>query len=264
MKISSPSNPKIKNLLKIQQKSKERISLNLSIIEGVKEIQMALQGGHIVKEVFLCKEIFSAKNIFPPRTQITEISTKVFKKLAYRKTTGGIIALCRPERLHLEKLKLPDRPLLLILDNIEKPGNLGAILRTAEAAGVDAVILSDPKTDLSNPNVIRSSMGTIFTMTIIMETAEKTISWLKKNNIRILATALDKNTKDLYRTDIKTAAAIVMGTEDLGLPDHWLKAADEKIQIPMRGKIDSLNLSNATSVIIFEALRQRYHKFPTP
>lgn len=264
MKISSPSNPKIKNLLRLQQKSKERAWQNLSIVEGVKEIQMVLQGGHTLKEVFLCKEIFSTENLLPPQIQITEISIKIFERLAYRKTTGGIIALCKLQRLYLEKLQLPDQPLLLILDHIEKPGNLGAILRTAEAAAIDAVILSDPKTNLLNPNVIRSSIGTIFTTTVITETAEKIISWLKKNNIRILATVLDKNTKYLYQTTLNTTAAIVMGTEDRGLPVHWLKAADEKIQIPMRGKIDSLNLSNATAIIVFEALRQRYHKLPIP
>lgn len=249
--------------MRLQQKSKERVSQGLFVVEGVKEVQMALEGGYKPEELFLCRKIFTAESLIKSSVKVTEINPRIFKKLAYRKTTGGVIALCRSQRLGLESLHVSAHPILLILDRIEKPGNLGAILRTAEAAGVEAVILSDPKTDRFNPNVIRSSVGTVFTTTVITGTAEEIVAWLKKKNIQILAMALDQDIKNFYETALDKAIAIVIGTEDRGLSPLWLKAADETIQILMRGKADSLNLSNATAIVTFEALRQRLYASPS-
>lgn len=249
--------------MRLQQKSKERVSQGLFVIEGVKEVQMALDGGYTLEEFFLCREIFTAESLLKSSVKVTEINPMVFEKLAYRKTTGGLIVLCQTRRLGLETLHMSDHPLLLILDRVEKPGNLGAILRTAEAAGVEAVILSDPKADQFNPNVIRSSVGTVFTTTVITDTAEEIVFWLKKKNIQILATALEQDTKNLYETALDKAIAIVIGTEDRGLSPLWLKVADEMIQIPMQGKANSLNLSNATAIVTFEALRQRLYISPS-
>lgn len=259
IKISNISNLKIRKVLKLQKKFKERISNNLFVIEGTKEVKMALDSNYIFKEVFICKEIFKNKYLLPNSIQIIEISLKIFKKLSYRKTTGGIIAICQRKYIYLENLILSKTPLLLILDKIEKPGNIGAIIRTAEAAKIDAVILSDSKTDLFNPNVIRCSIGTIFTMTVISEKSKKIISWLKKKKIQILSMSLDKNSKNIYKYNIKSSIAIIIGSENKGLSNNWIKISDKKIQIPMKGKIDSLNLSNAAAIAIFEIIRQRYY-----
>ncbi len=184
------------------------------------------------------------------------MAPNVFEKVAYRENTEGVIAVARPKFHSFDSLKLQKNPLLIILESVEKPGNLGAVLRTAEAAAVDAVIVCDPLTDIYNPNVIRSSLGCVFSVPIVVCRNQDAIQYLKEKNIRTYAAEL-KASKRYDLTDFTQPAAIVLGTEATGLTDEWISAADEKIIIPMLGSHDSLNVSASAAIIVFEALRQR-------
>src|SRR6056297_2418931 len=251
--ITSTQNPKIKNILKLQQKSAERKKQNLIVIEGLREIKLALQSGMQVKSIYFCRDIISEEEIiklFEVTASIFDISHDIYKKLAYRGSTEGIIALGEPKYLTLNELTLRRNPLLIVLESVEKPGNLGAILRTADAAHVDAVIISDPLTDIYNPNVIRSSIGCVFTNRIIVCSSDEAISWLKENKIKTYAASLTA-TENYHQKDYKSPTAIVMGTEAFGLTEKWLKNTDEQIIIPMRGAIDSLNVSTSTAILVF-------------
>jgi TrmH family RNA methyltransferase len=176
--------------------------------------------------------------------------------MAYRQDSGGMIALAEPRRLSFGDLKLGREPLLLVLETVEKPGNLGALLRTADAAGLDAVILCDPQTDIYNPNAIRSGIGCIFTMQVVTATSAEAIGWLRASGIRMLGTALTA-THYYHETDFRGPSAIIMGSEASGLSETWLGGADDLIKIPMMGKIDSMNVSASAAIVIFEAMRQR-------
>jgi TrmH family RNA methyltransferase len=184
------------------------------------------------------------------------VSKEVFDKIAVRENSGGVLAVAEQKTHRLQELKLSHNPLILILESVEKPGNLGAILRTADAAGVDAVIICDPQTDFYNSNVIRSSIGCIFTKQTASATSEDTLTWLKENGINIYCTYL-KASQPYHQIDYKAPCAIVMGTESTGLSDAWVKASTANIIIPMQGAIDSMNVSTAAAVVIFEARRQR-------
>ena len=257
-KITSINNPKIKNILKLQQKSSERRKQNLIVIEGLREITLALNGKINIKSIFICPEIIDLSTIEGKFNSdiIFEVTSDVYDKLAYRNSTEGILALAEVKHSTLENLKLRENPLIIVLESVEKPGNLGAILRTADAANVDAVIISDPLTDIYNPNVIRSSIGCVFTTQVVTASSDETIKWLKDKKIKSYAAAL--TAKDYYHTkDFTKPTAIVMGTEATGLSDNWLKNTDNQIIIPMSGKIDSLNVSTSTAILVFEAMRQR-------
>jgi TrmH family RNA methyltransferase len=188
--------------------------------------------------------------------ELNELSREVFGKVAYREDSGGIIALVRPNRMSLEKLDPGPSPLLLVLETVEKPGNLGAILRTADAAGLTGVIVCDPQTDVFNPNVIRSSLGCIFTLPVVTCTTEEIIEWLRTKKIRSFGTALTAQ-KHYHNANFRQRSAIIMGSEAFGLSDKWLTGADELIRIPMMGKVDSMNVSASAAIVVFEALRQR-------
>jgi RNA methyltransferase, TrmH family len=184
------------------------------------------------------------------------VQRSVFEKLAYRESTGGVIAVAEQREHSLSAIKLSTNPLLLILESVEKPGNLGAILRTADAAGVDALVICDPQTDFYNPNVIRSSVGCVFTRQVASASSEETILFLKKHGIKVYSTHLQASVP--YHTiDYTVPCAIVMGTEATGLSPFWVDHADQTIIIPMQGKIDSMNVSTAAAVVVFEAQRQR-------
>ncbi|MFO7829404.1 MAG: RNA methyltransferase [Bacteroidales bacterium] len=257
--ITSTQNPRIKNILKLQQKSAERKKQNLIVIEGLREINLAKQSGVLLKSIYFCSDIISGDEIFKrfdQTTSIFEISLDIYKKLAYRGSTEGIIALAEPNYLGLNDLKLRKNPLVIVLESVEKPGNLGAILRTADAAKVDAVIISDPLTDVYNPNVIRSSIGCVFTNQVVACSSDIAIKWLKENGIKTYAASLTA-TQMYHEKDFTSPAAIVMGTEADGLTDKWLTNTDEQIIIPMSGAIDSLNVSTSTAILVFEAMRQR-------
>lgn len=258
-KITSSQNPKVKNILKLQQKSSERKVQNLIVIEGLREINLAIKSGMKLKSLFVCPDIISFNDInirLESDTQIHEINRVVFEKIAYRGSTEGLIALAEPKFYNLNDLKLRENPLVIILESVEKPGNLGAILRTADAAIVDAVIICDPLTDIYNPNTIRSSVGCVFTNQVIAASSDQTISWLKEKGIQSFAAALTA-TENYHETDMTGPSAIVMGTEAVGLTDKWLKNTDKQIIIPMSGEIDSLNVSASTAILVFEAMRQR-------
>jgi TrmH family RNA methyltransferase len=256
--ITSLQNPKIKNIITLE-KARERRQQNVFVIEGIKELSLAANAGYTIHSVFFCPsithddivlEIVGKENLLIP------IAQHVFEKLAYRNTTGGVIALAGQKKHELGSIRLGKNSLLLILESVEKPGNLGAILRTADAAGVDAVIICDPQTDFYNPNVIRSSVGCVFTTAIASAASTQTIQWLKDNNIQCLATHLDASIP-YHEVDYNKSSAIILGTESTGLSKVWVEAAHTKIIIPMHGKIDSLNVSTAAAIIVFEANRQR-------
>lgn len=259
-KITSLQNPKIKNIAKLN-KSKERREQNLFMIEGARELSLALAVGYQVESVFICPELF-AKTDYPEVLDSIaddkkfEVSEAVFEKIAYREGSDGLLTLARPKKHGLSDLKLSDNPFIIILEAVEKPGNLGAILRTADAAQADAVIVCDPATDLYNPNAIRSSVGCMFTVPTAVCSSQEALLYLKEKGVKIFAAEL-KASSWYQDSDFTQPSAIVMGTEADGLTNFWLDNADARIKIPMRGKIDSLNVSVSTAVLTFEAMRQR-------
>lgn len=258
--ITSLQNPAIKNIVKLS-KSKERNEQQLFVIEGARELSLALEGGYEITGAYVCREFFNRTrypDVLDPiaDTMIVDISREVFHKIAYRENSDGIVALARPKQHGLDNLKLTNNPFLIILESVEKPGNLGAVLRTADAAAADAVIVCDPRTDLYNPNVVRSSVGGLFTVQTALCTSSEALEWLRKNNIASFAAEL--RAAEFYQNiDLTAPSAIVMGTEAEGLTGFWLDNATKRIKIPMRGKIDSLNVSVSTAVLTFEAMRQR-------
>ena len=254
--ITSAQNPKIKEIIRLR-KPRERRKENLIIIEGRQEIELARQAGLEIVELFYCQDFAGSKKIAGLSEEIiTPVVPAVFEKISYRENPDGFLVLARLKYLELGKIKLSQKPLIIILESLEKPGNLGAILRSADAAGVDAVIVADPKTDIYNPNVIRASLGTVFTNQVAAASTEEARNWLAKNKIKSLA-ATPEAKKIYTEADYKGAVAIIMGEEHPGLSKGWLEKVDEKIKIPMRGKIDSLNVSASTAIILFEAVRQR-------
>ena len=255
VKIDSLQNEKIKNIVKLRQSGSERKKQGLFIIEGRREISLAQAVGVEMVNLFYCADYARPK----PDTadeKIIKVSKKVFSKISLRENPDGFLAVAKIRERQLENIKLSNRPLVIILEAVEKPGNLGAILRTADAAGADAVIINDVKIDIYNPNVIRSSQGTAFTMPTVLSSVVETVEYCKNKGIKILATTPDAN-KEYTKVDFTGGCAIVMGGEEKGLSQEWLKAADEKIRISMRGKIDSLNVSVSAAVILFEAVKQR-------
>ncbi len=257
-KITSTQNPKVKSLLALE-KPRERRKQQLFVIEGKREIGLAIEAGYKIGNLFFCDEIVTEKELaeLPLADRLLiPVSKDVFDKIAVRESTGGILAVAEQKTHRLAEIKLRKNPLILILEGVEKPGNLGAVLRTADAAAVDAVIICDPQTDFYNPNVIRSSVGCVFTNQVAAATSEETIDWLHNNHVSIFCTYL-KSSKAYHQTDFTQSSAIVMGTEATGLSDIWVKNATSNIIIPMRGKIDSMNVSNAAAVVVFEAMRQR-------
>jgi TrmH family RNA methyltransferase len=265
--ITSVHNSKIKNLKKLA-KASERKAQNMFVIEGLRETVLAYRAGYQIESLFVCEEIFreqkeyslkeirNMKSVPEGRAGEIRISKAVYDALAYRETTEGVIATAVPKPLLLSELKLPSNPLILVIEAVEKPGNLGAMLRTCDAAGADAVIICDARTDVYNPNVIRSSIGTVFTNQIAVCETSEAVRFLKANNITIYAAELSA-TQFHYQQNFKAASAVVVGTEATGLSKEWINAADEKIKIPMRGKIDSLNVSVSAAILLFEAQRQR-------
>lgn len=260
-KITSLQNSRVKNIIKLRSKARERKEQNLFLIEGAREISLAQAGGYRIDSLFLCPELFQ-KTDYPnildpidPSIQF-EVTEAVFEKIAYREGSDGVLALVVPKFHTLEDLRLKKTPFIILLEAIEKPGNLGAILRTADAAQADAVIICDPHTDLYNPNVVRSSVGCLFTVPVAVASNRETLDFMHKNKIRVFAAELTA-AQWYQETDFTQASAIAMGTEADGLTPFWLDNADARIKIPMRGVIDSLNVSVSTAILTFEAMRQR-------
>lgn len=261
--ITSLQNPLIKQIVLLQEKSRERKKTNLFVIEGLREISLAIKGGYELKTLLFCNEIISEEEIFKLKetisneTEFIEITSGVYEKLAYRSSTEGVLAIAKTKDLNISNLQPTTyNPLILIAEAPEKPGNIGALLRTADAANVDAVIIANPKTDLYNPNIIRSSVGCLFTNNVATGSTSEIISFLKENNINIYCAALQASVP-YHGCDFKESTAIVVGTEATGLSEEWLENSTQNIIIPMQGEIDSMNVSVAAGIIIFEAKRQR-------
>ena len=258
--ITSAQNSKIKTLLELQEKSKARRKNGLFVVEGRRELLHCVEAGYEAHTVFVCPEILQKADFDEIaekcRCNFVEIPQHLYDKVAYRGGTEGVIAELYCRSHGLDSLELKDNPLVVVLESVEKPGNLGAVLRSADAAGVDAVIICDPLTDLYNPNLIRSSIGGIFTVRTAAATSEEAIKWLKDKGIRIYTAQL-QDSEWYYATDMTSGTAIVMGTEATGLTDVWRKAADAHIRIPMLGRLDSLNVSVSAAILMFEAVRQR-------
>jgi len=262
--ITSLQNDRVKRVVKLQRKASARREAGLTVIEGAREVSRAIENGWQPTELWVC-DGFSKDWKKPPRLDghpsrggedclvSFQLSERVFSKISYRENPDGILAVGPLVGKKLNELELPDNPLILVAEGVEKPGNLGALLRTADGAGVDAVIIADPATDLNNPNVIRNSIGTLFYLPVAEATSEETIAFLKEKGVRILSAVPDAEA--VYtETDLKGPLAIVVGAEDQGLSNAWKIS---EVKIPMLGKNDSLNVSVSAAILLYEAVRQR-------
>ena len=258
-KIDSTQNSLIKQCLVLLEKSRERRKQGLFLVEGQREIQLAIRGGYELQTLLFCEAICSENctKYTTENTQIIEISLEVYQKLAYRKTTEGILAIVKTKELALNKLHFKNKnPLILIAEAPEKPGNIGALLRSADAANLDGFIIANPKTDLYNPNIIRSSVGCLFTNNIATGSTQEIIDFLAQQNIQLFSAILQES-KPYHSQDFTKPTAIAVGTEATGLSEMWRTQSTQNIHIPMQGAIDSMNVSVAAGILIFEAKRQR-------
>lgn len=256
--ITSIQNPFIKSLVLLQEKAKARKQSGTFLMEGKREIEIAIKGGYEMETILFLPELISEKeaNYIAKNAEFIEISKEIYQKLAYRDTTEGILAVAKSKSFALSNLKLSKDPLILVAEAPEKPGNIGALLRTADAANLDAVIIANPKSDLYNPNIVRSSVGCLFTNQIATGTTTEIIDFLKERKINIYCATL-QNSTSYHTQDFTTPTALVVGTEATGLTQEWRDAATKNIIIPMQGEIDSMNVSVAAAILIFEAKRQR-------
>ena len=272
--VTSAQNRKVKTLLALQEKARLRKEMGLFVVEGRRELEHCVHAGFEIDTLFYCPEICGL-DALPPESydniakapdgltdilekagQIVEVPRELYAKIAYREGTEGLIAEVKVRERTLGELEMPESPLVVVLEGVEKPGNLGAVLRSADAAGADAVLVCDPLTDLYNPNLIRASIGAVFTVPVVCCSSPEAIKWLKDNNINIFTAQL-QDSSWYYDTDMKGGTAIVIGTEATGLTAAWREAADAHIRIPMLGELDSLNASVSAAILLFEAVRQR-------
>lgn len=256
--ITSTQNSRIKHLLLLETKSSQRRADGVFVVEGRREVEHCLEGGLRLLTAFVCEEIAgdSLTRILPMGVEIVPVARNVYERIAYRGGTEGIVAIVEARRLTLQDLQLGDTPLVVVLESVEKPGNLGAVLRSADAAGADAVIVCDPLTDLYNPNLIRSAIGAVFTVPCVACSTDECIAFFREKGIQVLTAQL-QDSHLYYDTPMTGPTAIVMGTEATGLTDAWRQAATAHIRIPMLGRLDSLNVSVSAAILLFEAVRQR-------
>ena len=281
--VTSAQNRKVKTLLALQEKARLRKEMGLFVVEGRRELEHCVRAGFEIDTLFVCPEIVGSaagpsapircgapsRYADPTRVNgaegpqpnliantIIEVPREIYEKIAYRGGTEGLIAEVKARELSLPEVKLSESPLVVVLEGVEKPGNLGAVLRSADAAGADAVLVCDPLTDLYNPNLIRASIGAVFTVPVACCSSKEAIKWLKDNNISIYTAQL-QDSSWYYDTDMTGGTAIVIGTEATGLTAAWREAADAHIRIPMLGELDSLNASVSAAILLFEAVRQR-------
>lgn len=257
-KITSARNERIRQVLELQEKSRTRRALGLFVVEGRRELEHCLEAGYELDSVFWCPEILPELplELIGGDVPVSELTAELYGRIAYRGGTEGLVARVKARPHTLEDLALKDNPLIVVLESVEKPGNLGAVFRSADAAGADAVIICDPLTDLYNPNLIRSSIGGVFTVQSAVCDSASAISWLKARGMKILTAQL-QDSSWYYDVDMKGGTAIVIGTEATGLTEQWREAADAHIRIPMLGALDSLNASVSAAILLFEAVRQR-------
>ncbi|MDF3130651.1 RNA methyltransferase [Kiritimatiellaeota bacterium B1221] len=262
LELTSPQNPKIKYLTKLRKRS-FRDEEQIFLIEGYRECLRAMQSGWPIQDLFYCKDLWLGENepelieaAKESGAKLYDCSEKVFRKVAYRDRPDGLIALAPQLHLGLDNLEAGENPFYLLLVGIEKPGNLGTMLRSADAAGVDAVILCDAVTDIYNPNTVRASVGTLFSVPVIESTFAECGSWLLEQGIPLLAMTPHAE-RSLYESNLQGPVAVAVGSEMLGLSDHWLERAEMKVSLPMEGLADSLNVSTAAAITLYEVLRQR-------
>jgi RNA methyltransferase, TrmH family len=262
--ISSPTNPLIKNIVLLTDKSRARKDSGTFVVEGQREILLALKGGYKPKTIVFNPTIVSYNHLLDLygdvlfETEMIEVTNLVYNKIAYREGTEGVIALFFSAGKTLHELAIPAiNPLILVAEAPEKPGNIGAILRTADAAGVDAVIIANPNTDIFNPNIIRSSVGCVFTNQVTSGTTDEIIDYLRQKGISIICATISENAVSCYTLDYTKGTALVVGTESTGLSAAWINAADQNVMIPMKGQIDSMNVSVSAAILLFEVVRQR-------
>jgi TrmH family RNA methyltransferase len=253
--ITSLQNPRVKQIVKLRDDKKQRQREGLMLVEGYDEISLALAAGHSPRTLLIAPELVR-REMKDITTEILTVSTPVFEKMSYRENPDGWLGIFLVPRISLDDLRLSPSPLIILAESVEKPGNLGAILRTADAAGVDAVLVCDPRVDAYSPNVVRASRGTIFTVPVVETTSAQALVYLQQRGIRILA-ATPSADAEYTRQDLRVPLAVAVGTEDEGLSGVWMSQADLKVKIPMLGKVNSLNVSIATALIIYEAVRQR-------
>lgn len=262
--IDSLHNPRIK-LVRSLTRKRRRDKRGLFLLEGEREVARGLEAGLEATQILLCPKLFKhgARSETQKRAHLSQgtpvvyLSEKVFSACSYRENPDGFLAVCKVFRTSLHDLSLSPNPLILIVESVEKPGNLGALLRTADATGVDAVILNDPVTDIFNPNVIRASAGVAFAVTSIVATPDETLQYLKAHQMAAVGTLPTAGTS-LFQTSLSGPVAILLGSEKDGLSDFWMRHCDCHIRLPMRGRADSLNVSATAAVVLYEAVRQRF------
>ncbi len=262
MKLTSLQNPRIKAAAKLRDR-RGRDKAGLTLLEGYRDLIRAFEFGMEITECYYCPAMFLGENEFPllerlksAGVQVFEVDDHVLRKLAYRDRPEGLIAVAKIRKHLLENIPAVENGLYLVAEAVEKPGNLGSMLRSADAAGCDGLIICDKCTDIYNPNVIRASTGALFSVPLAEADSEPALAWFRKNNIKIFAAT--PHTDNIYtETDLSGGCALLLGTEQYGLSDFWMNNADVQIRIPMHGKIDSLNVATAATVMLFEAARQR-------
>lgn len=262
-KITSSQNPRVKDVIRLHKPS-FRKEKGLVIVEGLREISMALASGFEIEHVMVCPGLFESEGQNDLSAIISghrcyEVTQQLFAKMAYREHSDGLLAVMFAKTTQLNDLHVSSNPLIIVLEAVEKPGNLGAILRTADATNVDAVIVCDPLTDIYNPNVIRSSIGCVFSKQVSACTSEEALIWLRRHNISTFAASLTANQQH-YLCNFTGPLAFILGSEANGLSDFWLKNSSSQVKIPMLGKTDSLNVSISAAVLLYEAIRQRVHQ----
>lgn len=260
--ITSVKNPKVRDAIKLNDR-RQRDLTGLMLIEGVKEMALAIKGGVSISRLFYCEGLFKGpeediilKAAAAQSAELVPVSTHVFEKMAYREDSFGLIAVAKQPIKTLNDIPLKKPPLVIVVEGVEKPGNLGAIIRSADAAGVDCIIVCGKSTDIYNPNVVRASIGTVFTVPAVKTTVSESINWLKEKGIKTIATTPQAEL-EYFDADLGGPCAIVMGSEHEGLSETWLSIADLLVRIPMMGLADSLNLATATTILLYEVVRQR-------
>ena len=259
--ISSKNNSIFKNISKLSSSSRKRNQTKSFLVEGIKFIEMCHSNKFNFIEIIICSEIISNENLSLVKKKfknfnLFDFSKKLFNDISYKKNEDGILAIVQHKNNSIDDFKLSKNPYILVVESPEKPGNIGALLRTADAAGMDGLIIANPKTELYNPNTIRSSLGSLFSMQIATDSTENVINFLTKNDIQICSTYVEKS-KNYLDINYSKPSAIVIGKESSSLTSVWRNKSDELISIPMKGKMDSLNLSVCAAIVIFEGLKQR-------
>ena len=260
--ITSTANPRVKAIARLRDRS-ERDTTDRFIVEGVRELERAESAGVPLEMVALCRsladdaDVARALSLTGDDTELLELGEAAFRKIAYRRHPDGILGIGASWDLGLTRLELGPDPLVLVLEGVEKPGNLGAVLRTADAAGLDAVVAADAGTDMVNPNVIRASQGAVFSVPVATASLEDAIAWCATNNLTVIAGSDDADTS-YWDASFSGSVAIVVGRESAGIDARW-RAHSEIVRVPMHGSSDSLNVATAAALLVYEALRQRTH-----